>query len=1320
MLCMVVGASSAWAQSDYSATYTSNVKLSAAGGTNASDCKVVINETQYDGIKIGTGSAVGAMKIAIPEGTKYLHMHISGWNGVTGLSLNVTGMDPAPASLSVTADAGVHDSSPFTLQEDPSTNDFYKVITFSSPLENETTLTFTTSGKKRCVIYGVNAEDDSASSDTRTATTVTIDASGITNTNIYTSTDAGSLSATVKAGEAAVTGASVTWESDDDNVAKVDASTGAVTLVGAGTVNITAAYAGDETNYKPSSATYELTVTNSPTHTATFSVNGNTSTADFQEDADITFPADPADIGEKTFVGWTESAISGTTDTEPTLVTSATMGNADITFYAVFATASGGATTVTDELTRATTGVASGSTNYTPWSDKTATSDAVYAGNSAGGNDAIQLRTKNSNEGVVTTASGGTLKKITIEWNSKTSAGRKVDIYANDAAYSAASDLYNSSTQGTKIGTLAYDTETELSVPDGYTYFGLRSNDGALYLDKISVQWQAGSVSYSGYCTTVEADTRADADLSFSSATASATIGQDFTAPTLSAATGFNGTVEYESSDESVAQIMDQETGEIRLVGEGTATITATFAGNDDFKAGSASYTLTVTDNRIATTITYDNITLDVTEVATLTQLSPVVKDADNNIIEYTYEEFPPTVSFSLESDENGIIGSLDNNSGEITLNATEGTVTLKAYYNLYGVSDTYKPSQCTFTITVEDMNAPGKVNNPYTVAEALAADPANGVYVQGTISAITEVSTQYKNATYTISDGTNEMLIYRGRYLDNADFTSEDQIAVGDIVTVYGNLQTSSNVNRMASGNYIVSQTQKELSSITLSGDYTTSFVEGSEFNYEGVVVTATYSDQTTADVTELATFTEPDMTQVGDQDVTVSYGNQTASYTITITALPTHTATFSVNGTTSTENFKEGAAIDFPVVADQIGMKCVGWVTSEISGTTDVKPSLVTSATMGSEDITYYAVFAFVDDSGETTYEKLESDEFEAGATYLLAGPQSASVATLWYLSSYSAVDTNLGWGEASTALADAKTFTLSGTAGELYAQDNDGNYLKFGGTSKFTMSSTATAIELDEAGNIRSGENFLRHNYNNGGGGFRWYNKETSQPANFYKVISGTTYSDYCTTIPTTVAITITAARAASFSTTFPLDFTGVEGITAYAATLKTDKYVHLEAVTTVPAGEGIIVKGAQGTYNVPVATGEVTLDCSEENLLKGTATEAKVISTDEAATERFYKYVKTESGKVGFQKVLSTASEEKRTCAKGRAYLELTDEQQARFIGFADEEGGIATGINAIDNGQLTMDNDVPAYNLAGQKVGKGYKGIVIQNGKKYVK
>lgn len=96
------------------------------------------------------------------------------------------------------------------------------------------------------------------------ATTTTISASGITNTDVYVSTTAGSLSATVKdANNNTVSGASVTWSGNNDAVATINASTGAVTLVSAGSVTFTATYDGKSGEYLGSSTTYDMTVTSS-------------------------------------------------------------------------------------------------------------------------------------------------------------------------------------------------------------------------------------------------------------------------------------------------------------------------------------------------------------------------------------------------------------------------------------------------------------------------------------------------------------------------------------------------------------------------------------------------------------------------------------------------------------------------------------------------------------------------------------------------------------------------------------------------------------------------------------------------------------------------------------------------------------------------------------------------------------------------------------------------------------------------------------------------------------------------------------------------
>ena len=143
-----------------------------------------------------------------------------------------------------------------------------------------------------------------------------------------------------------------------------------------------------------------------------------------------------------------------------------------------------------DVLTRATTGVEG--TTYTDWSGKTVTtSSAVYAGQSAGGNDAIQLRSDNNNSGIVTTISGGYVKKVVVTWNSNTLNGRTLNVYGKNSAYSTATELYDSNTQGTLLGTIVYGTSTELEVTGNYQYIGLRSADGAMYLDEIKITWSS-------------------------------------------------------------------------------------------------------------------------------------------------------------------------------------------------------------------------------------------------------------------------------------------------------------------------------------------------------------------------------------------------------------------------------------------------------------------------------------------------------------------------------------------------------------------------------------------------------------------------------------------------------------------------------------------------------------------------------------------------------------------------------------------------------------------------------------------------------------
>lgn len=74
----------------------------------------------------------------------------------------------------------------------------------------------------------------------------------------------------------------------------------------------------------------------------------------------------------------------------------------------------------------------------------------------------------------------------------------------------------------------------------------------------------------------------------------------------------------------------------------------------------------------------------------------------------------------------------------------------------------------------------------------------------------------------------------------------------------------------------------------LKLSGEYPTEFEQGAAFSHEGLVVTACYDEGETDKevVTNQADISTPNMNVAGEQTITVSFGGQTAEYTITINA--------------------------------------------------------------------------------------------------------------------------------------------------------------------------------------------------------------------------------------------------------------------------------------------------------------------------------------------------------------------------------------------------------------------------------------------------
>ena len=99
---------------------------------------------------------------------------------------------------------------------------------------------------------------------------------------------------------------------------------------------------------------------------------------------------------------------------------------------------------------------------------------------------------------------------------------------------------------------------------------------------------------------------------------------------------------------------------------------------------------------------------------------------------------------------------------------------------------------------TTPDTPATGKgsLSDPYNVAEAIAAikagtAPTTQVYLTGIISDVAFYNDQYKSITYYISDDgkSKDMQVYSGKGLNGADFSSKEDLKVGQKVTILGKI---------------------------------------------------------------------------------------------------------------------------------------------------------------------------------------------------------------------------------------------------------------------------------------------------------------------------------------------------------------------------------------------------------------------------------------------------------------------------------------------------------------------------------------------------
>lgn len=131
------------------------------------------------------------------------------------------------------------------------------------------------------------------------------------------------------------------------------------------------------------------------------------------------------------------------------------------------------------------------------------------------------------------------------------------------------------------------------------------------------------------------------------------------------------------------------------------------------------------------------------------------------------------------QGDEVVICGKVD------VYNGTKEFLVNNYIVSLNGVGGTTTPDTPT--------TGKGSESNPYTVAEAIAAikagAPTSEVYVTGIVSDVYFYSDQCKSLSYYISDDgkSKDMQVYSGKGLNGADFTSKNDLKVGQKVTIKG-----------------------------------------------------------------------------------------------------------------------------------------------------------------------------------------------------------------------------------------------------------------------------------------------------------------------------------------------------------------------------------------------------------------------------------------------------------------------------------------------------------------------------------------------------
>lgn len=561
-------------------------------------------------------------------------------------------------------------------------------------------------------------------------------------------------------------------------------------------------------------------------------------------------------------------------------------------------------------------------------------------------------------------------------------------------------------------------TATSWAATTGTIKFGTNN----VKIDKASVtaaddqgnSWKittAGTTSFSQQPTYSQVGKKKE---SAKTITFTTTLSKDVKVTSLSAKFGgFNGTAGTIKLSVGSTEI---GTGSLSETKDVTVTSTSEASGTQ----------LTVKVENIAKGVKCYNISYTYEDESgkTPTQLSwsapTATVDLASEVKEFpTLTKKPESITGITYSSSNADVATVNEATGEITIVAC-GQTTIKA---AYAGDDTYASSSATYTLRVVDNSiAAGEytfpINNWFWATNYTGSFNVEkgSLKLQGQQNGISISLGNVNSTNAYVND--NETRTYRSYMMT----VNAPEGYVLKKIEFVGTTWQSSTLNASAgnmgaqkiwSGNvssvefyfagtceiknvkiaYEKAAPAKTLTSIAITGEPAqTEYTEGETFSAEGLTVTATYDDASTAVVTADANWTfEPATLAASTTSVTATatYNEKTASetYNVTVKEIPSYTYTWMVNGAEVKKTaLKEGAAVEAPANPENIADKVfTGWVTTATVDA-NVAPTYATIDETAKANTTYYAVFATLKQGAGEKWVKKAAPEITEEGVYAL----------------------------------------------------------------------------------------------------------------------------------------------------------------------------------------------------------------------------------------------------------------------------------------------------------------------------------------------